>query len=156
MNHMQKAQLYPVEFTGQKASRICKFEAHFLRDRKYCTWTGLCERRSVAPPLLHGNHAVIRLVFELTRTCNNVFDWLFPGRKDLHYVPLSYVLSTYHQYLSVCHLMCLHLEFNPHLLNGLSHPYHWTSIFHLRGVWCTSFIFIILLIEIPVSKQYRP
>ena len=41
--------------------------------------------------------------------------------------------------------------------NGLSHLYQLDqSIFHLRGVWCTFFIFIILLIEIPVSKQCRP
>ena len=46
---------------------------------------------------------------------------------------------------------------NPHLPNGLSHPYQLDeSIFHLRGVWCTLvFIFIIFLIEIPVSKQCR-
>ena len=37
------------------------------------------------------------------------------------------------------------------LTSGLFHPY-WLdeSIYHLRGVWC---IFILFLIEIPVSKQ---
>ena len=46
---------------------------------------------------------------------------------------------------------------NPHLPNGLSHPYQLDeSIFHLRGVWCTFFIFIIFLIQIPESKQCRP
>ena len=46
--------------------------------------------------------------------------------------------------------------FNPHLPNELSHPYQLDdAIFHLRGLWCTFFIFIIFLIEIPVSKQCR-
>ena len=46
---------------------------------------------------------------------------------------------------------------NPHLPNGLSEPYQLDeSIFYLRGVWCTFFIFIIFLIEIPVSKPCRP
>ena len=48
-------------------------------------------------------------------------------------------------------------DINPHLPNGLSHPYRLDeSIFHLRGVWCMFFIFIILLIEIPVSICLRP
>ena len=46
---------------------------------------------------------------------------------------------------------------NPHLPNELSHPYQLDeSSFHLRGVWCTVFIFIIFLLEIPVSKQCWP
>ena len=28
--------------------------------------------------------------------------------------------------------------------------------FHFRGGWCTFFIFILFLIEIPISKQWRP
>ena len=48
-------------------------------------------------------------------------------------------------------------QVNPHLPNGLSHPYQLDeSVFHLRGIWCTFFIFIIFFIEIPVSKQCRP
>ena len=44
----------------------------------------------------------------------------------------------------------------PHLPNGPVHPYQLDkSIFHLRGVWCSFFIFIIFVIEIPVSKQCR-
>ena len=46
------------------------------------------------------------------------------------------------------------MTFNPNLPNGLSHPYQLNeSIFHF---WCIFFIFIIFLIEIPVSKQCRP
>ena len=48
-------------------------------------------------------------------------------------------------------------RFNPHLPNGLSYPYQLGgSIFHLRGIWYTSFIFIIFLIENSASKQCRP
>ena len=46
---------------------------------------------------------------------------------------------------------------NPHLPNGLSHPYQLDgSIFHLRGAWSTFFIFIIFLIEINVIKSVDP
>ena len=46
------------------------------------------------------------------------------------------------------------MQFNPHLPNGLSHSYQLDeSICHLRGVWYTFFIFILFLIEIPVSKH---
>ena len=46
---------------------------------------------------------------------------------------------------------------NTHLPNGFSHLYLFDkSIFHLKGAWCTFFLFIIFLIEIPVSKQCRP
>ena len=48
-------------------------------------------------------------------------------------------------------------SFNPHLPSGLSHPYLMDeSISSLRGVWCTFYIFILFLIEIPVRKRCRP
>ena len=46
---------------------------------------------------------------------------------------------------------------NLHLPNALSHPYQLDeSIFHLRAVWWTFLIFIIFLIDIPLSKQCWP
>ena len=49
------------------------------------------------------------------------------------------------------------MTINPHLPNGLSHPDQLDeSIYQLRGVWCTCVIFIIFVIEIPVSKLCRP
>ena len=48
------------------------------------------------------------------------------------------------------------MYFNPHLPNGLSHPYQLDeSIIHLRGVWYTYFICIIFFIEISI-EQCRP
>ena len=46
------------------------------------------------------------------------------------------------------------LVIDPHLPIGPVHPYQMDeSISNFRGVWCTFFIFIIFLIEIPISKQ---
>ena len=46
--------------------------------------------------------------------------------------------------------------FNPYMPSGLVDPYVLDeSICHLRGVWCT-FTFILFLMDIPVSKQWRP
>ena len=43
---------------------------------------------------------------------------------------------------------------NPHLPSGPVHPYQLEeSISNFRGVWCTFFIFILLRMDIPVSKQ---
>ena len=44
---------------------------------------------------------------------------------------------------------------NPHLPNGLFHPYQWPSPFQILGVSSVLFHFL-FQIEIPVSKQWRP
>ena len=46
------------------------------------------------------------------------------------------------------------MNINPYTPSGLFHPLIFDgSIFNFRGVWSTFFISIIILIEIPVSKQ---
>ena len=43
---------------------------------------------------------------------------------------------------------------NPYLPSGLFHPYQLDECISIfRSGWCTFFILILLLIEIPISKQ---
>ena len=62
----------------------------------------------------------------------------------LHCLLWSHVVKARHKWV------------NPHLPSGLLHPYQLDeSISNFRGGWGTFFIFILFLIEIPVSKQWR-
>ena len=58
---------------------------------------------------------------------------------------------------SLEHVQCKLTCINPFLTSGLVHSYHSDNpIYSFRGFWWNISTFIVLCIEIPVSKQCRP
>ena len=85
--------------------------------------------------------------FKENEKCHNLTSWLN------YYHSMSLLMSSNYKY-NTAHVL-QHI-LNPFLPSGLSHPYQLDEfISNLRGAWCTFFIFILFLIQIPVSKHKR-
>ena len=93
--------------------------------------------------------------FSLSECTKEIFNWKKKKKKNLHFFFYQICILVESPKKQKCKFS-MSVLINPHLLNELPHPYQLDEfIFHLRGVWCSFFIFIIFLIEIHLSKQCR-
>ena len=95
-------------------------------------------------------HASLKNEFKENEKCHYLMSWLN------YYHSLSLFMSGNYKCNTAYVLQQIRNPFFFFLPIGLNHPYQLDEfISSLSGAWCTFFIFILFLIEIPVSKHKK-